>query len=66
MERFDRQGRNKIHIHSACGLLHASHRITTLDYENLMRLTAHLTNDMREVEKMLNENFSNLSNIASP
>ena len=53
VERFDRQGRNKIHIHSACGLLHASHRIPTLDYENLMRLTAHLTHDMREVEKMI-------------
>ena len=51
--RFDRQGANKIHIHSACGLLHASHRMPTLDYENLMRLTAHLTHDMREVEKMV-------------
>lgn len=51
--RFDRDGRNKIHIHSACGLLHASHRIPTLDYENLMRLTAHITHDMREVEKMV-------------
>lgn len=51
--RFDRDGRNKVHIHSACGLLHASHRMPTLDYENLMRLTAHLTHDMREVEKMV-------------
>ncbi len=51
--RFDRDGVNKIHIHSACGLLHASHRIPTLDYENLIRLTAHLTHDMREVEKMV-------------
>lgn len=53
VERFDRKGLNKIHIHSACGLLHASHRMPTLDYENLMRLTAHLTHDMREVEKMV-------------
>ncbi len=51
--RFDRHGGDKIHIHSACGLLHASHRMPTLDYENLMRLTAHLTHDMREVEKMV-------------
>ena len=51
--RFDRSGADKIHIHSACGLLHASHRMPTLDYENLMRLTAHLTHDMREVEKMV-------------
>ncbi len=53
VRRFDRDGKNKIHIHSACGLLHASHRIPTLDYENLIRLTAHLTQDMREVEKMV-------------
>lgn len=53
VRRFDREGANKIHVHSACGLLHASHRIPTLDYENLIRLTAHLTRDMREVEKMV-------------
>lgn len=53
VKRFDRQGKNKIHVHSACGLLHASHRIPTLDYENLIRLTSHLTHDEREVEKMV-------------
>lgn len=52
-KRFDRLGKNKIHVHSACGLLHASHRIPTLDYENLIRLTSHLTHDEREVEKMV-------------
>ena len=52
-KRFDRDGLNKIHVHSACGLLHASHRIPTLDYENLIRLTSHLTHDEREVEKMV-------------
>ena len=34
-------------------MLHASHRIPTLDYENLIRLTSHLTHDEREVEKMV-------------
>ncbi len=53
VRRFDRDGANKIHVHSACGLLHASHRIPTLDYENLIRLTAHLTQDIREVEKIV-------------
>ena len=52
-KRFDREEKNKIHVHSACGLLHASHRIPTLDYENLIRLTSHLTHDEREVEKMV-------------
>lgn len=53
VRRFDRTSAGKIHIHSACGLLHASHRIPTMDYENLIRLTAHLTQDIREVEKMI-------------
>ena len=59
-KRFDRDGKNKIHIHSACGLLHASHRIPTLDYENLIRLTSHLTHDTREVEKMVRLMFFNV------
>ena len=57
IKRFDRTfGKNgilKIHTHSACGLLHASHRLPTLDYENLIRLTMDLTKDARDVEKMV-------------
>lgn len=53
VRRFDRDNGLKVHVHTAAGLLHASHRHPTLDYENLLRLTKALTHDVREVEKMV-------------
>ncbi|MDL2307123.1 HipA domain-containing protein [Desulfovibrio sp. OttesenSCG-928-C06] len=38
---------------TASELLHASHRLPALDYENLIRLTKALTRDIREVNKMV-------------
>ena len=53
VKRFDRVQGLKIHVHTACGLLHASHREPSLTYESLLRLTLLLTRDMREVHKMV-------------
>jgi serine/threonine-protein kinase HipA len=53
VKRFDRDGKNKIHIHTACGLLHANHRTSSIDYTGLLKLTSILTRDIREVEKMI-------------
>jgi serine/threonine-protein kinase HipA len=53
VRRFDRENGQKIHVHTAAGLLHASHRHPTLDYENLLRLAKALTRDVRNVEKMV-------------
>ncbi|MDR2893538.1 MAG: type II toxin-antitoxin system HipA family toxin [Deltaproteobacteria bacterium] len=53
VRRFDREEDLKIHVHTAAGILHASHRHPTLDYENLLRLTKILTKDVRDVEKMV-------------
>ncbi len=53
VKRFDRDGAEKIHVHTACGLLHASHRAATIDYSALLKLTSILTGDIREVEKMV-------------
>ncbi|WP_186398821.1 type II toxin-antitoxin system HipA family toxin [Stappia sp. P2PMeth1] len=50
--RFDRIGPNRLHMHTACGLLHADFRTPALDYEDLLALTGVLTRDVREVEKM--------------
>ncbi|MBE6449894.1 MAG: type II toxin-antitoxin system HipA family toxin [Alphaproteobacteria bacterium] len=52
VKRFDRVGTEKVHVHTACGLLHASHRTSSIDYENLLKLTYVLTKDFREVVKM--------------
>lgn len=52
VKRFDRQGNKRLHMHSVSGLLHSDFRAPSLDYEDLLNLTAALTKDIREVEKM--------------
>lgn len=51
-KRFDRGQDTRLHVHTACGLLHSDFRIPSLDYEDLLALTQHLTRDVREVKKM--------------
>ncbi|MFT5920220.1 MAG: serine/threonine-protein kinase HipA [Granulosicoccus sp.] len=50
--RFDRQGEDRLHTHTAAGLLHSSHRYPSLDYSDLMNRTLYLTHDHRELEKV--------------
>jgi serine/threonine-protein kinase HipA len=52
VKRFDRQAGEKIMMISASGLLHASHRFPSLDYNDLLKAALKLTQDYREVEKM--------------
>ena len=53
VKRFDRKpDGNKVFMISAAGLLDASHRYPTLDYNSLLALTLELTRDFRELEKM--------------
>ncbi len=52
IERFDRVGDKRVHMHSVAGLTHSDFRFPTLDYDDLLRLTLHLTKSMVEVEKM--------------
>ncbi len=51
-KRFDRVGDNRLHTHTACGLLHSNFRAPVLDYEDLLAVTEYVTRDIREVEKM--------------
>jgi serine/threonine-protein kinase HipA len=51
-KRFDRNAEQRVHVHSACGLLHSDFRAPSLDYEDLMALTGVLSRDVREVAKM--------------
>lgn len=52
-QRFDRNGSERYHMHTASGLLHSDFRSPSLDYEDLTNLTSVLTKDVREVEKMV-------------
>lgn len=60
VRRFDRTPQGKVHVHTACGLLHASHRYPTLDYENLLRLTFVLTRNHSDVEEMVRRMIFNV------
>lgn len=50
-ERFDRRGNQRVHMHTLGGLLHASHRLPSLDYEGFLKATMILTRDQRQVEE---------------
>lgn len=51
VKRFDRAQNAFLHVHTLSGLLHADHRIPSLDYETVIKATALLTKDMNEIEK---------------
>lgn len=50
-ERFDRRGGSRLHMHSLGGLLHASHRVSSMDYEGFLRATLALTRDQRQLDE---------------
>lgn len=52
VQRFDRDKNNKLHMHTASGLLHSDFRAPSIDYEDLLNLTHILTKDIRQVETM--------------
>lgn len=52
VKRFDRNGNNRLHMHTVSGLIHNNFRFPSLDYEDLLSLTSVLTKDIREVEKL--------------
>lgn len=49
--RFDRDGNARLHMHTLSGLLHASHRLPSMDYEGFLRATRALTRDERQVDE---------------
>ena len=40
-------------MHTVCGLLHASHLINSIDYENILKLTLILTKDEEQLIEMV-------------
>jgi serine/threonine-protein kinase HipA len=52
IKRFDRVADERVHIHSVAGLVHSDFRIPSLDYDDLLKLTLHLTKDVNEQTKM--------------
>jgi serine/threonine-protein kinase HipA len=52
IKRFDRIEDNRVHIHSVAGMVHSDFRLPSLDYDDLLVLTLHLTKDKEEQKKM--------------
>jgi len=52
IKRFDRVGDKRLHMHSVAGLVHSNFRYPSLDYDDLLSLTLHLTKNVKEQEKM--------------
>lgn len=50
-QRFDKTDSSRTHVHTISGLLHADHRIPSLDYKMILKATMHLTRNMKECEK---------------
>lgn len=60
VKRFDRQKSSFVHMHTICGLLHADHRVPSLDYEILLKATSYLTKDIQECEKQFRQMVFNI------
>jgi serine/threonine-protein kinase HipA len=60
VRRFDRQAGKRIHMHSAAGLLYASHRFPSMDYTDLLKATMVLTRNITEVEKIFRQMVFNI------
>lgn len=60
VRRFDRKDGKRIHMHSAAGLLYASHRFPSMDYTDLLKATMVLTRNITEVEKIYRQMVFNI------
>lgn len=60
VKRFDRRVHKFLHMHTVSGLLHADHRLPSLDYETLLKATLWLTRDERECEKQFRQAVFNV------
>jgi serine/threonine-protein kinase HipA len=52
-KRFDRIGNNRLHMHSAAGMMHDNFRLSNLDYGNVMDCAFLLERDVHAYEKVL-------------
>lgn len=52
VERFDLAGERRWHVHTLCGLLHADHRLPSLDYVGALAAVHRLTGDWQQLEQM--------------
>jgi serine/threonine-protein kinase HipA len=52
IKRFDRVNYTRVHMHSLAALVHSDFRVPTVDYDDILTLTFHLTKNIGEVHKV--------------
>ena len=52
IKRFDRVKDKRVHVHSVAALTHTDFRIPSVDYDDLLALTLHLTKDIEQQSQM--------------
>jgi serine/threonine-protein kinase HipA len=52
VRRFDREKGKRVHMHTASGLLYASHRYPSLDYTDLIKATMTLTRNIEDAYRL--------------
>lgn len=52
-KRFDRQANDRLHLHSAAGLMHDNFRLSSMDYGHVMDAAFRLENSVEAYEKVL-------------
>jgi serine/threonine-protein kinase HipA len=52
-KRFDRIGKNRLHVHSAAGIIHDNFRLSSMDYGHLMDCAYKLENNINAYAKIL-------------
>jgi serine/threonine-protein kinase HipA len=60
VKRFDSYQNKPLHVHTISGLLHADHRLPSLDYDTVLKATLFLTRDSRECEKQFRASVFNV------
>lgn len=60
IKRFDRIGNRRLHMQTASGLLDADHRLPSLTYNDLLKLTRALTRDQKAVDQVFNRMLFNI------
>ena len=50
--RFDRTPKGRLHVHTVSGLVNADHRLPSMDYNDILKITNMMTRDHTEVVRM--------------
>ncbi len=61
VRRFDREGQQRVHVHTFGNMVGADFRVPTLDYADLLKVVSEVTRDRREVLKGFRQMVFNIA-----